>query len=276
MFKITVDLTRYYSDTMQKTMESKFKRYRLFLPEYANVDYESASDIIIEHAKNRSSFGVSALAVHGLMESMKDSRLGKLINRIDMIVPDGQPVRWALNSFYKLGLKDRVYGPDLTLWVLEKANKLKLNIFLYGSAQETLEAFQAFIRSRFSRVEIVGVHVDRFREATEDEDLADIEKINNSRAHLVLVGRGCPRQEFWVANHKGRVNAAMMAVGAAFDFHAGKLKQAPEWMQRRGLEWFFRLTQEPKRLFKRYLFTNSGFILTFLKHKCIYRNPFRN
>lgn len=102
----------------------------------------------------------------------------------------------------------------------------------------------------------------------------DIEKINNSGAHIVLVGRGCPRQETWVANHIGKINAVMIAVGAAFDFHAGTVSQAPGWMQDNGLEWIYRLAKEPKRLWKRYLFTNSIFIFLFIKHKFILRKPF--
>ncbi|MCE7995834.1 MAG: WecB/TagA/CpsF family glycosyltransferase [Roseivirga sp.] len=252
----------------------EFKKYKLFLPEYANVDYESASDIIIEHATQNKSFGVSALAVHGLMTSLSDSTLGELINKIDLIVPDGQPVRWALNSFYKLGMKDRVYGPQLTLNVLEKADQHGLSIFLYGSNQVTSDLFRAFIEREFPNAPIAGQHIDRFREATEQEDRTDIEWINQSGAHIVLVGRGCPRQELWVANHKGKVNAAMMAVGAAFDFHAGTLAQAPNWMQDNGLEWLFRLIKEPKRLWKRYFVTNSRFILKFLKNKLLLRRAY--
>ncbi|WP_305981802.1 WecB/TagA/CpsF family glycosyltransferase [Roseivirga thermotolerans] len=256
-------------------MLEHYTKHKLFVPEYANVDYDSASDIIIYWAERRTSFGVSALAVHGLMESVKNQSLKRIINKIDLIVPDGQPVRWALNSFYKLGMKDRVYGPELTLRVLEKANEKGLRVYLFGSTGDTLDKFQSFIERRFPSVVICGVHQDRFREATDEEDKEDIKKINDSRAHIVLVGRGCPRQEFWVANHKGKVNAAMMAVGAAFDFHAGTLKQAPSWMQKNGLEWFFRLLMEPKRLAKRYFITNSQFIFTYLKFKLFYREPYR-
>ena len=255
-------------------MNQTFEKYRLFLPAYANVDYERASDIIVANARQHKSFGVSALAVHGLVTSITDEVLGQEINKIDLIVPDGQPVRWALNSFYKLGMKDRVYGPELTLWVLRKAGEIGLNVYLYGSTADTLERFKAFIEKTYPGVNICGVHVDRLRDATPEEDLADIKKINDSGAHVVLVGRGCPRQEFWVAAHKGKVNAAMMAVGAAFDFHAGKLKQAPPWMQKNGLEWLFRLIQEPKRLARRYFVTNSKFIFTFLKHKLLLRRAY--
>lgn len=252
----------------------KFEKHKLFVPEYANVDYESASTIIIESAKMNLSFGVSALAVHGLMTSVSDKKLGEIINKIDLIVPDGQPVRWALNSFYNLGMKDRVYGPELTLHVLRKANNLRLKVFLYGSTSSTLNAFRIFIVEQFPQIEICGIHEDRFREATKEEDILDTEKINKSGANIVLVGRGCPRQEFWVANHKGKVNAAMLAVGAAFDFHAGVLDQAPKWMQDNGLEWLYRLVKEPRRLWKRYLVTNSRFILKFLKYKLILRRPY--
>ncbi|MCU0391562.1 MAG: WecB/TagA/CpsF family glycosyltransferase [Thermoflexibacter sp.] len=240
---------------------------KLFSVNYAIVDYESASDTIIDNAKENNSFGVSALAVHGLIESVKDQNLNTLVNKIDMVVPDGQPIRWALNNFFKVGLKDRVYGPTLTKYVLEKANRDKLKVYLYGSTESTLTRFNNFINANYPSVEIVGIHIDRFREATPEEDLEDIKKINDSGAQIVLVGRGCPRQERWVANHLGKVNAAMMAVGAAFDFHAGTVKQAPPWMQKRGLEWLFRLIQEPKRLWKRYLTTNSYFIYLFLLYK---------
>ncbi|HWI41905.1 MAG TPA: WecB/TagA/CpsF family glycosyltransferase, partial [Verrucomicrobiae bacterium] len=122
------------------------------------------------------------------------------------------------------------------------------------------------IRESYPRVRLAGVHVDRFRDATPEEDLEDIRKINESGAHIVLVGRGCPRQEIWVADHLGKINAVMMAVGAAFDFHAGTLRQAPPWMQKNGLEWLFRLMIEPRRLWKRYLVTNSHFLWLWAKN----------
>jgi len=245
----------------------EFEKRPLFGINYAVVDYASASDIIIAQAEGNKSFGVSALAVHGLVTAVKDPVVGCRVKKIDMCVADGQPVRWALNSFYKLAMKDRVYGPTLTLHVLEKAAQKNLKVYLYGSTQSTLSAFSTFINRTYPGVTLCGIHVDRFRDATEAEDQEDIEKINRSGAQIVLVGRGCPRQEIWVADHLGKVNAAMMAVGAAFDFHAGTLKQAPKWMQDRGLEWLYRLIKEPRRLWKRYFSTNSYFIYLFCKHK---------
>jgi exopolysaccharide biosynthesis WecB/TagA/CpsF family protein len=251
----------------------KFEKRALFGIDYAIVDYELASEVIIEHAEAHRSFGVSALAVHGLVTSIKDKTVGERVKKIDMVVPDGQPVRWALNSFHKVGMKDRVYGPTLTLHVLEKASQKKLNVYLYGSTEDTLKRFSASIKKKYPGVNLCGIHPDRFRDATPEEDEADIQKINNAGAHIVLVGRGCPRQEVWVADHLGKVNAAMLAVGAAFDFHAGTLKQAPKWMQDRGLEWIYRLIKEPRRLWKRYLVTNSYFIFLYLKYKLFTNSP---
>jgi len=243
------------------------QKRNLFSVNYSIVDYQSASDKVIEKAEKNQSFGVTALAVHGLIESVWDKNLANQVNQINLIVPDGQPIRWALNNFYNVNLKDRVYGPILTLHVLEKADQKNLKVYLYGSKAVTLEKLKTFINKNYPGVHICGIHVDRFREATKEEDDVDIKKINDSGAHIVLVGRGCPRQERWVANHLGKVNAAMLAVGAAFDFYAGTVKQAPRWMQNNGLEWLYRLIQEPGRLWKRYLTTNSYFIYLFLKYK---------
>lgn len=243
------------------------KKYSIFGVNYSATDYEEASTLLVEQAKQRNSYSCSALAVHGLIEAYKDKDFMAAVQNIDLVVPDGQPIKWALNSFHGLNLKDRVYGPELTLHVLAKADKENLNVYLYGSKADTLIKLSDFIKSTFPNIRISGTHPDRFREATDLEDYDDITKINNSGAHIVLVGRGCPRQEKWVSSHKGKVNAVMMAVGAAFDFHAKNVKQAPKWMQKNGLEWLFRLIQEPGRLWKRYLTTNTLFILLFIKQK---------
>lgn len=241
---------------------------------FSLADYDSASAVIIDHAKQRESFGVSALAVHGLIEAVRNRDVFEAVEKIHLVVPDGQPVRWTLNSFYKANLPDRVYGPALTLAVLDKADREGLGVYLYGSKPSTVSAFAAFIRRNYPHVRLSGSQPDRFREATAQEDEEDISAINRSGAHIVLVGRGCPRQERWVAGHLGKVHAAMLAVGAAFDFHAGTVEQAPEWMGRIGLEWLFRLSREPGRLWKRYCFTNSYFIVLFLFHKYVLKRPF--
>ena len=243
------------------------KKYSIFGVNYFATNYEEASTILVRQAKSKRSFTFSALAVHGLIEACNNKVFLNVVNAIDMVVPDGQPVKWALNNYYNLGLKDRVAGPDLTLHVLEKANLEGLGIYLFGGTNDTLEKLTRFIKTNYNKINICGKHIDRFREATELEDKEDMDKINASGAHIVLVGRGCPRQEFWVNSHKGKIKAVMMAVGAAFDFHAKNIRRAPVWMQKTGLEWLFRLSQDPKRLWKRYFYTNATFIFLFFKYK---------
>lgn len=237
---------------------------QLFSVSYSITDYDTASDTIIQKAKARESFGISALAVHGLVESVRNKSFRDSLEKIDMIVPDGQPIKWALNSFYKVGLKERVAGPILTKHVLAKANKNRLKVYLYGSKIATLTKMEEYFKEQYPNMEVCGMHSDRFRDATPEEDIEDIKKINASGANLILVGRGCPRQEKWVASHISKINAPMMAIGAAFDFLAGNIKHAPHWMQSSGLEWFYRLIQDPKKLWRRYLTTNMYFIYLFL------------
>lgn len=250
------------------------KKYSIFGVNYFATDYNEASTILVNAARENRSYTCSALAVHGLIEAYNNSTFLNVVNNIDMVVPDGQPIRWVLNNFYNLKLKDRVCGADLTQHVLQKANEENLKVYLYGSTEDTLKKLAAYINKNHSKVIICGFHPDRFREATEEEDAEDIAKINNSGAHIVLVGRGCPRQERWVYAHKGKINAVMMAIGAAFDFHAGTLKRAPIWMQKNGLEWLHRLCQEPRRLWRRNLSTNSTFIFLFMREN--FRQLFYN
>ena len=248
------------------------KKVDLFGIQYSVVDYDSSVNQIISwaHGSNKNSadesgYGVTALAVHGLIEGYKNNELRNQINSIDLVVPDGQPIKWAMNWFHNTGLKDRVYGPTLTLKVLSAAAEQEIPVFFYGSKQSTLDQLKSNLLAQFPELQIVGMQADRFRESTEEEKTIDRNTIKQSGAKLVFVGRGCPRQEKWVAENKPHLPAVLLAVGAAFDFHAGTVKQAPAWMQDIGLEWLFRLNQEPKRLFKRYLTTNSLFLYLFLK-----------
>ena len=149
------------------------------------------------------------------------------------------------------------------LKVCERAAANELPIFLYGSTQKCWNGSAEICRPGFPALIVSGMKADRFRDASPAEDEQDIRMINQSGARIVLVGRGCPRQEKWVAAHIGRIQAPMIAVGAAFDFHAGTLPQAPKVLQDYGLEWLFRLLNEPKRLWRRYLILNPLFVLSF-------------
>ncbi|HEX6188084.1 MAG TPA: WecB/TagA/CpsF family glycosyltransferase [Pyrinomonadaceae bacterium] len=229
----------------------------------SRVDYATAVEAIIEAAKQQHSFGVSALAVHGVMEAYRDRAFGETLNRLDLITPDGQPVRWALNLLGAREVKDRVYGPTLMLRLCERAAAEGLPIFLYGSTSTVLDRLSRNLRKSFPDLVIAGVKADRFRDSSVEEDEQDIRMIADSGASIVMVGRGCPRQEKWVAAHLGAINAPMIAVGAAFDFHAGTMPQAPRILQDHGLEWLFRLVHEPRRLWRRYLILNPLFVLSF-------------
>lgn len=235
------------------------RRVDVFGVDVSVVDYPSAVEAIMTAAQSRQSFGMTALAVHGLMLASDDPVLCEKINGLDLVTPDGQPVRWVMNMLHDVGLRRAVTGPDLTGEVCAAAAEHDVGVYLYGSTPETCERFVTSMRRRHPRLRFVGVQPDRFRDATDEEDRDDVARINGSGAGVVLVGRGCPRQEHWVADHQGRVHAAMLAVGAAFDFHAGTLRRAPGWMRRAGLEWLWRVALEPRRLWRRYAVMNTRY-----------------
>ena len=230
------------------------------------VDYEAAVRQIIDAAREKRPFAVSALAVHGVMTGAQDATHRHRLNKLDLVTPDGQPVRWALKWLHGISLPDRVYGPNLTLKVCEQAANENLSVYLYGSQLEVLEKFEANLKQKFPALKIAGKQPSRFRQVTAVEQLEIADTINNSGAAMVMVGLGCPRQETWVFENRDLLPMPLMAVGAAFDFHAGTLPQAPKWMQDRGLEWVFRFAQEPRRLFKRYMYLNPLYLsLLFLQ-----------
>ena len=220
------------------------------------IDYDGALARIIDAAKNGQPLSVTALAVHGVMTGVLDNTHRHRLNRIDIVTPDGQPVRWATNWLHKSGLSDRVYGPELMIRLCERAAVERLPIFLFGADEEMLGKLQARLVERFPQIEIAGARPSRFRTMTADERDELVAEVNASGAKLMLVGLGCPRQEVFIYEMRDAVGIPMLAIGAAFAFHGDSLPQAPGWMQRRGLEWLFRLIQEPRRLWKRYLLLN--------------------
>jgi exopolysaccharide biosynthesis WecB/TagA/CpsF family protein len=225
------------------------------------VDMEAAASTIVDAAREGRGLGVSALAVHGVMSAVLDKELRARLNALELVVPDGQPVRWALNLLHGTRLQERVYGPDLTLEVCRLAAQEGLGVFLFGSREITLEALSHRLVERFPTLDIRGYQASRFRPASEEERCSDLEMIRASNADLVLVGLGCPRQEIWAYENRLELSLPVLAVGAAFDFHAGTLPQAPSILQRWGLEWTFRLRKEPRRLWRRYILLNPAFLL---------------
>jgi exopolysaccharide biosynthesis WecB/TagA/CpsF family protein len=174
-------------------------------------------------------------------------------------------VRWALNYFHAANLTDRVYGPELTFRLCRAAGDAGVSVYLYGSQPNVLAALQDKLLATFPKLKIVGAEAPPFRPLTAEEDAAVVERINSSGAGIVLLGLGAPKQEIFAYEHRQSIAAVQLCVGAAFDLHAGTRKMAPAWMQRNGLEWLFRLCQEPGRLWKRYLVRNARFVGLFAR-----------
>jgi exopolysaccharide biosynthesis WecB/TagA/CpsF family protein len=224
------------------------------------VDYESATTMVIEAASEHRPFGVSALAVHGVMCGVDDDEHRWRLNHLSLVTPDGQPVRWAMSWLGGVRLPDRVYGPELMRRVLDSAERTGHSVFLFGTTPETLDALREQLARRFPELVIAGAEPSRFRtlEATEQRELVD--RIRSSGADIVFVGLGCPRQEVFVSEMVDELSVPTLAVGAAFEYLAGLKTEPPAWVQRYGLQWLHRLVRNPRRLAHRYLVLNPRFV----------------
>ena len=237
-----------------------FPRYSILGVEVTAVERPEAAEAVLAAARDRVPFGVSALAVHGVMQGVLDPEFQYRLNELEMVVADGQPVRWGLRWIHGVGLSDRVCGPDLMEDVCRMSAKEGIPIYLYGSTKETLAELQRSLHSRHPGLKIAGSRPSRFRPATAAEQAADVDEILGSGAQIVFSGLGCPRQEIWTYEMRSRLSLPVLAVGAAFDFHAGNAERAPIWMQKRGLEWLFRLVHDPRRLWRRYVLLNPSYL----------------
>jgi N-acetylglucosaminyldiphosphoundecaprenol N-acetyl-beta-D-mannosaminyltransferase len=203
---------------------------------------------------------ICVTGVHGVMESQRDPVLRRVHNRSGLTVPDGMPLVWA---GWAAGARhmDRVYGPDLMLAACERATARGYSSFFYGGRPGVAERLTARLVGAFPGLKIVGTYAPPFRELSAQEDEKVVQLISAAQPDLVWVGLGTPKQELWMAAHAHRIDAGVLiGVGAAFDIHAGLTRQAAHWMQRSGLEWAFRLAQEPRRLWRRYLYNNPRFV----------------
>nr|HID14252.1 glycosyltransferase [Anaerolineae bacterium] len=204
---------------------------------------------------------VCVTGVHGVMESQRDPEVRRIHNASGLTTPDGMPLVW-LSRLRGRRHVERVYGPDLMVALCERSAERQYRHFFYGGARGVPEQLAANLRRRFPRLQVVGTYSPPFRSLTPEEDEQVVQMINQTAPDIVWVGLSTPKQERWMAAHIGRVKApVLIGVGAAFDFLAGRKKQAPRWMQRSGLEWLFRLLTEPRRLWRRYLINNPLFVL---------------
>ena len=198
--------------------------------------------------------------VHAVMTAVLDAEFRRMLNASDINTTDGMPLAWALRSFGVKG-QHRVYGPDLMLALCGQAARLGHRIYLFGGREEVIPILRERLERRFPRIQIAGSYSRRDPPSSTEADRASIEAVREANADIVFVGFGQPRQERWMLSHRNQLpSVVMIGVGAAFDFHAGRIQQAPAWMQRWGLEWLFRLLMEPRRLWRRYLLLNPFFL----------------
>ena len=228
------------------------------------VDPSTTVDFMVEWIETRQRHSINVCAVHVVMECQDDPELRALVNRASLAVPDGMPLVWVAHM---LGLPHvaRVYGPDLMLSFCELAAQRGYTNYLLGGAPGQPENLAQRLTARFPGLSIVGSHATPVRPIPPDENEAVIEEINGIDPDVVWVGTGAPLQERWIAQNRDRLSPpVLVGVGAAFDMHCGVVPQAPPGMQRLGLEWLFRLAQEPGRLWRRYLLGNPRFVVSLL------------
>jgi N-acetylglucosaminyldiphosphoundecaprenol N-acetyl-beta-D-mannosaminyltransferase len=226
------------------------------------TSYQDAAERVLEWARDRQSRYVSAASVNNVMEAHDSSDFGRIMDQADLVTPDGMPLVWGLRLLGARGAR-RVYGPQLTERVLGAAEREGIPVGLYGGTPAVLGRLLSVLRRRWPRLKVPYAFAPPFRPLTGSEDAAVVGAIRDSGARILLIGLSTPKQERWMAAHRGSIPAVMLGVGAAFDFLAGVKPQAPAWMQNSGLEWLFRLATEPRRLFWRYLKHNPRFAALF-------------
>jgi N-acetylglucosaminyldiphosphoundecaprenol N-acetyl-beta-D-mannosaminyltransferase len=237
------------------------------------IDYERALDRIDAMSAERDHGYVCVCNVHTVMASQEDAELRSALLGASLNVPDGQPLVWALNALGH-SLSDRVYGPELMARACARAAASGQRFYLYGGRnQGALVQLTLNLRQRYPGIRIVGGYSPPHRPLTEEEKAAVVAEINDARPDVVWVGIGVPKQEKWMAALRPNLDApVLIGVGAAFDFHAGLVPQAPRWVQRAGLEWAYRLAHEPRRLWRRYLRYNPRFVGAFARQLAEHRS----
>jgi N-acetylglucosaminyldiphosphoundecaprenol N-acetyl-beta-D-mannosaminyltransferase len=243
----------------------KIKRIDILGVKVSVLTYETILKNIEECILNAEKKYVCVSAVHLLMECQKDEELRVGVNRADVVTTDGMPLVWVLNYLKGEPSAKRVYGPELMLRLCSLANQKDYSVFFLGGSIGESSKLAKTLKEKFCELKIAGNMDTPIRPIPNNKKVLDA--INESEAQIVFVGMGCPNQEKWMIENRNKLKAnVLIGVGAAFDFITGKEKQAPKWMQNGGLEWFFRLMQNPKRLWYRYLVLNTQFVYLISKH----------
>lgn len=239
---------------------------RIISLDITSIPYSEFIDKICYLAAEKISSYICVANVHMCIEAYDDAEFQNIVNNADMVTPDGMPLAKGIQWLYGKE-QERVAGMDLLPDLLKECEKQSLKVYFYGGSENTQKSTELFIHQNYTKLEAVGYYSPPFRKLSSEEEIQIIHNINNSGAQLVFVALGCPKQEKWMASMKGKINACMIGIGGALPVLIGEQKRAPQWMQNLSLEWFYRFVQEPKRLFKRYAYTNSKFIFLLLKQK---------
>ncbi len=241
------------------------ERFNVIGCQIVKATMQSAVTTVCEQLASKKGGYVCFTNVHASVMAVNDRRFKDVVNDSFMSLPDGKPVYWVGKLSGNKGI-EQVPGPDFFAKLLEHECEPPLKHYFYGGSPETLETLVKKLSDKYSKLKIVGKESPPFRSLSQDEMEAALQRIRDAEPDVVWIGLGAPKQEFWMSEHWQQLRPAiLLGVGAAFDFHAGVVKRAPLWMQKAGLEWLHRLLQEPGRLWKRYLYTNSLFLWQLLK-----------
>lgn len=224
------------------------------------IDFEAGLKRVVDAAIERKPYTVSALAVHGLMTGVLDKEQRYRLNKFDMLTPDGQPVRWAMNLLYRLGLKHTVDGPTFMLRICEEAAENGIPIFVFGNTDDTLATLKEKLLEKYPKLQIAGMRSSAFRQLSGPERDELVEEIRSSGAQITFCGLGCPRQEVWAFECREALSMPVISVGAAYSFHAGVVPWAPRRIKEWGFEWLYRLVHDPRRLWRRYLLLGPAYL----------------
>jgi N-acetylglucosaminyldiphosphoundecaprenol N-acetyl-beta-D-mannosaminyltransferase len=236
---------------------------RLFGVRLTTESLDEAVIQVAELAKRREGGSATSLAVHGLIVAVRDADYRSKLERFNVVAADGQPVRWALNTLCGAQIASRVAGTDLMDRLCRVCARERVSIYIYGSTADTNQRLVQALERKYPALSVAGHEPSLFRPLSEQEDSELVERVNSSGAGVLFLGLGCPLQESFASEYLGRLAAVQVCVGAAFNIHAGDRSRAPRYMQASGLEWLYRLYQEPRRLLRRYFTTNLMFIYLF-------------
>ncbi|MPR35963.1 WecB/TagA/CpsF family glycosyltransferase [Salmonirosea aquatica] len=253
-----------YYNLHSTALENNLSRSRVVCLHINAGSYHQIQEEVIAAAREKRSSSICFANVHMVVEATQNKYLADCVNNATWVVADGVPLVWAIRAIYQRK-QERVTGLDFLPDLLDRACEEDLSVYFYGSTTDVLQATLHTCQQKFPSLKIAGTYSPPFRALTSEEEDLDVKRIVDSGAQLVFVALGCPRQEVWISRMRHRIPAVLLGIGGALPVLAGKFSRAPNWMQRFGLEWLFRLSQEPTRLFRRYFTTNTLFVFYFLR-----------